>query len=83
MSQYNGVCSSWLWECEQHDIKLLQELYKSLGYHVTLSQAYDLWYKYSEYCYANWLIVDQNTDLSGSLMFLKDVGIYINKFEED
>jgi len=69
--KYNGKCSRWLWKSEQEDIKILKNKYKELGYELTLSQSYDLWYKYCEYCCANWMYVDN--DISKSLMFLDEV----------
>ncbi len=69
--KYCGACSSWLWESEQKDIAMLQSKYEALGHSLTLSQSYDIWYMYCDYCSANWMSV--SGDISKSLMFIDDV----------
>ncbi len=65
--------SRWLWNEEdvQQDLLLLQKKYKELGYDLTKEQCYDIWYMYSQYCHANWIVVSK--DVSNSEWCIKRV----------
>lgn len=70
--EYDGICGSWLWDSVQVDVTTLQDLYGDLGYKLTRSESYDVWYLYSEHCCANWMCVDSNSDISRSVIFIDE-----------
>lgn len=52
----------------------MQKKFKDLEYDLTLEEVYDVWYRYSEKCYANWLNV--NGDITDST---KEIDYVLNR----
>lgn len=61
----------WNKQYVQYDLIRLQRKYKNLGYHLSLEDCYDVWIKYSESEFANWLETSDEI-INNSLNYVKD-----------